>query len=262
MWRLGLRNAAAHLGRLLLTAVAVVLGVTFVAGSLVLTHTSQRVLDQQFRTATSGADLAVRRAVAFDSAMGVEVTRDPVRPSVIEKIRGVPGVAQVQPVVRGQGLLTVDSRPVVPSGPSRLESWSPAPFNPYPLRLGRAPAADDEIVLDLATAVAHKIGLGRTVGVQGVQEGRFRVVGLAGFGDGDGPPNSTLALVRLPAAQRLLNLGTGASDADVRATDGVGVETLRGRVAAAVGARYQVTSSQDVGARSAGAAKTPVGYLH
>ena len=58
MWRLGLRNASAHLGRLLLTAVAVVLGVTFVAGSLVLTHTSQRVLDQQFRTAASGADLA------------------------------------------------------------------------------------------------------------------------------------------------------------------------------------------------------------
>src|SRR3954454_21900039 len=139
MWRLGLRNASAHLGRLLLTALAVVLGVTFVAGSLVLTHTSQRVLDQQFRTAASGTDLAVRRAVAFDAAMGVEVTRDPVPPSAVQKIRGVPGVAQVQPVVRGQGLLTVDGRPVVPSGPSLLESWSPAPFNPYPLRSGRAP---------------------------------------------------------------------------------------------------------------------------
>src|SRR3954463_2918334 len=141
MWRLGLRNASAHLGRLLLTAVAVVLGVTFVAGSLVLTHTSQRVLDQQFRTATSGADLAVRRAVAFDSAMGVEVTRDPVPFAAIETIRGVPGVRQVQPVARGQGLIMIGSRPVVPSGASMLESWSPAPFNPYPLRAGRAPNA-------------------------------------------------------------------------------------------------------------------------
>src|SRR5213592_2277383 len=98
MWRLGLRNASAHLGRLLLTAVAVVLGVTFVAGSLVLTHTSQRVLDQQFRTAASGADLTVRRAVAFDAAMGIEVTRDPVPPSVIEKIRGIQGVVQMEPI--------------------------------------------------------------------------------------------------------------------------------------------------------------------
>ena len=261
MWRLGLRNASAHLGRLLLTAVAVVLGVTFVAGSLVLTHTSQRVLDQQFRTATSGADLAVRRAVAFDSAMGVEVTRDPVPSSTIEKIRRVPGVAQVEPVARGQGLLTVDARPIVPSGPSLLESWSPAPFNPYPLRFGRAPAADDEIVLDLATAVAHKVGLGRTVGIQGVQDGMFRVVGLAGFGDGDGPPNSTLALVRLPVAQRLLHLGSGASDADIRTADGANVEAVRGRLTAALGAQYDVSSSRDVATASAAAAKTQVGYL-
>src|SRR3954451_15387425 len=258
MWHLGLRNASAHLGRLLLTAVAVVLGVTFVAGSLVLTHTSQRVLDQQFRTATSGADLAVRRAVAFDSAMGVEVAREPVPSSAIEKIREIPGVAQVQPVTRGQGLLTVDSRPVVPSGPSLLESWSPEPFNPYPLRFGRAPAADDEIVIDLATAVTHKIGLGRMVGLQGVQEGRFRVVGLAGFGDGDGPPNSTLALVRLTVAQRLLNLGTGASDAEIRAVDGANVEAVRGRVTAALGPKYQVSSTRDVAAASAAAAKTQV----
>src|SRR4051812_45792991 len=261
MWRLGLRNASAHLGRLLLTAIAVVLGVTFVAGSLVLTHTSQRVLDQQFRTATSGADLAVRRAVAFDSAMGVEVTRDPVPPSAIEKMRSVPGVAQVQPVVRGQGLLTVDSRPVLPSGPSLLESWSPATFNPYPLRSGRAPTADDEIVIDLATAVTHKIGLGRTIGLRGVQAGTFRVVGLAGFGDGDGPPNSTLALVRLPAAQRLLHLGTGTSDADIRTADGANAEAVRGRLTAALGPQYQVSSSRDVAARSAAAAKTQVGYL-
>src|SRR3954453_20916680 len=98
MWRLGLRNASAHLGRLLLTAVAVILGVTFAAGSLVLTHTSQRVLDQQFRTAASGPDLAVRRAVALDAAMGVAGTRDPVPPSAVQKIRVAPGVAQVQPV--------------------------------------------------------------------------------------------------------------------------------------------------------------------
>src|SRR3954449_12385215 len=231
MWRLGLRNASAHLGRLLLTAIAVVLGVTFVAGSLVLTHTSQRVLDQQFRTATSGADLAVQRAVAFDAAMGVEVTRDPVPPAAVEQIRRVAGVAQVQPVARGQGLLLLGSTAVLPSGASLLESWSPAPFNPYPLRAGRAPVADDEVVLGIATARAPGIGLGGTGGDPGAADGRFRVVGLAGFGTGDGPPNSTLALVTLPAAQRLLNLGTGISDADVRAAGGVSVETLRDRVA-------------------------------
>jgi putative ABC transport system permease protein len=261
MLRLGIRNASAHLGRLLLTAVAVLLGVTFVSGSLVLTATSQTVLDEQFRTVTSGADLAVRRAVAFDAAMGIEVTRDPVPPSALATIRSVPGVAQVEPVARGQGLLTVGSRAVVPSGASLLESWSSALFNPYQLRVGRGPAADDEVVLDLSTALTQKIRLGDSVGVQGAHSAAFRVVGLVGFGRGDGPPNSTLALVPLPAAQRLLGLGAGASDAEVRAADGTGIEALRSRLAAALGSKYQVSSSQDVAARSAAAAKTQVGYL-
>jgi putative ABC transport system permease protein len=248
MLRLGIRNAFAHLGRLLLTAVAVLLGVTFVSGSLVLTTTSQTVLDEQFRTVTAGADLGVRRAVAFDAAMGIEVTREPVPPSALATIRSVPGVAQVQPVARGQGLLTVGSRAVVPSGASLLESWSPAPFNPYQLRAGRAPAGDGEVVLDLSTAQTQRIRLGDTVGVQGPHSAAFRVVGLVGFGRADGPPNSTLALVPLPAAQRLLGLGAGISDAEVRAAD-------------STGSRYQVSSSQDVAARSAAAAKTQVGYL-
>jgi putative ABC transport system permease protein len=261
MLRLGIRNASAHLGRLLLTALAVLLGVTFVSGSLVLTATSRTVLDEQFRTVTSGADLAVRRAVAFDAAMGVEVTRDPVPASALATIRSVPGVASVQPVARGQGLLLVGSRAVVPSGASLLESWSPAPFNPYQLRVGRAPVADDEVALDLSTALTQEIRLGDAVGVQGTHSATFRVVGLVGFGRGDGPPNSTLALVPLPAAQRLLGLGAGASDVDVRAADGAGIEALRTRLASALGATYQVSSSQDVAARSAAAAKTQVGYL-
>src|SRR5690242_7769151 len=261
MLRLGIRNASAHLGRLLLTAVAVVLGVTFVSGSLVLTATSRTVLDEQFRTVSGGADLAVRRAVAFDAAMGVEVTRDPVPPSALAMIRSVPGVAQVQPVARGQGLLMVGARAVVPSGGSLLESWSSAPFNPYQLRAGRAPAADDEVVLDLSTARTQRIRVGDTVGVQGTHSGRFRVVGLVGFGRGDGPPNSTLALVSLPTAQRLLVLGAGVSDAEVRVANATGVEALRSRLAAALGSRYQVSSSQDVAARSAAAANTQVGYL-
>ena len=76
-----------------------------------------------------------------------------------------------------------------------------------------------------------------------------------------GLPNSTLALVRLPVAQRLLQLGSGASDADIRIADGADVETVRRRLAAALGPAYEVSSSRDVAAGSAAAAKTQVGYL-
>src|ERR671933_289019 len=140
MLRLGMRNASAHLGRLLLTAVAVLLGVTFVSGSLVLTATSRTVLDEQFRTVTGGADLAVRRAVAFDAAMGVEVTRDPVPPSALATIRSVPGVARVQPVARGQGLLMVGSRAVGSSGSSGSAGATGRPTPPSPWSHCRPPS--------------------------------------------------------------------------------------------------------------------------
>ena len=65
----------------------------------------------------------------------------------------------------------------------------------------------------------------------------------------------------MPVAQRLLHLGSGASDADIRTADGANVEAVRGRLTGALGAQYDVSSSHDVAAASAAAAKTQVGYL-
>ncbi len=77
MIRFAFAQVAAHRIRLALTVLAVVLGVGFVAGSLVLNDTAQRLFDEQFATATAGADVTIRTATAFDSGMGVEVERDP-----------------------------------------------------------------------------------------------------------------------------------------------------------------------------------------
>ena len=83
------------------------------------------------------------------------------------------------------GLPMVGSPPVAPSGASLLAPWSPASSDPHELRAGRAPAADDEIALDLSTALTQRIRLGETVRLQSPRPGTFRVVGLVGSrGDG------------------------------------------------------------------------------
>ncbi len=261
MWRLTVRNTLARRARLALTLLAVLLGVTFVTGSLVLTDTSRRLLDEQFSTATAGVDLTVRKSAAFGSAMGVEVARDPLPATVPDRIRAVPGVADARPIARGEGLLIVNGRAVVPSGPSMLASWAPAPFGAFTIRAGRAPAAGDEVVLDAATAQAQHIQLGDTVTVRAAGSATLRVVGLAGFGDNPGLPNSTVALVSLPTAQRMLKLGTSSSEVAVTTADGNPTPHLRDLINTRLGGGYEVSSSQDVAAASAAAAKNQLSYL-
>jgi putative ABC transport system permease protein len=260
MFRLALSNALAHRSRLALTWLAVALGVAFAAGSLVLTDTSTRLLDEQFRTTAAGVDLTVRAGAAFDAAMGVEVQRDPLPADLADRIAATPGVDQVRPVISGAGQLKVDGQAVEPAGPTILSTWAEAPFTAYQLRSGYAPAAG-EVVIDAATAAEHGIDLGDTVTVSATASAPLRVVGLTGIGDGDGLANSTVVLVDLPTAQTLLDLGAGVTSVDVLAADGVPVADLRGDLAASLGEDYAVSNAQDAAAASADAAKESIDYL-
>ncbi|MGY1825914.1 ABC transporter permease [Blastococcus sp. SYSU DS0541] len=261
MWRLAVKNAVAHRSRLTLTWLAVALGVAFVAGSLVLTDTSSRLLDAQFRTAAAGVDLTVRGVAAFGSAMGVEVERDPLPADLAERVAGTPGVGQARAVASGPGQLQVRGEPVRPNGPTILGTWAEAPFTAYDLRTGRAPDGGDEVVLDAATAAAHDIAIGDTVTVSAAASRRLEVVGLTGVGVDDGLSNSAVVLVDLGTAQALLGLGTGVTSVDVIAAPDVAVAELRSDLAQALGEEYAVTSGQDAAEASAEAAKESISYL-
>jgi len=259
MLRLALIQVLAHRLRLALTVLAVALGVAFATGSLVLTDTSTRVFDEQFATATSGADLTVTTAVAFDSGMGVEVERDPLPARLVDTIVGVPGVAAVDGVAAGSGLLTRAGRPITPAGASVLSSWTDT--GPYRLRTGRVPFSAGEVAIDAATAQAHNLTLGDNVGVQSRRTRTLRVVGLIGFGEQPGIPNSTIALTGLGQAQDLLDLNHRLSAVQVTAAAGTDPAQLHDRVAEQLGSRYAVTLSRDTAAAGVAAAKDRLAYL-
>ena len=259
MLRLVLKQTMAHRSRLLLTFAAITLGVTFVVGTLVLTDTSRAVFDDQFRDASSDVDLVVRDAVAFDAAMGVEVERDPLDPQLATRITALPGVGRAVPVVKGTGLLIVDGEAIVPAGPSMLTSWTG--LDGFTLKQGRAPSEADEVVLDAATATAHDLTIGDSVRVQADSEDDLQVVGIVGFGDADGLPDTTVALTSLSTAQRLLRLGNGVSEIDVIAAGGTPTSDLAEDVRAALGAEVDVAASQDTAAASAAAAKSQLGFI-
>jgi putative ABC transport system permease protein len=261
MFELSLKQVLLHRFRLVLTLVAITLGVTFVTGSLVLTDSSQRLFDEQFDTATRGVDVTVRSSVAFDSAMGVQVDREPVPASVIDRIRTVDGAATIEPVATGRGLIQTEEGAIVPAGSSMLQSWNDGPGNAYRIRDGRRPTADDEAVVDAATARSHGITIGETISVQSTGSRSFTVVGIAGFGDQPGIPDSTVALVTLESAQRLLGLGEKVSEIQVAAADGTTPAELRDTLADTLGNSYAATSSQDTAAAGVAAARDRISYV-
>ncbi|MDM4762818.1 FtsX-like permease family protein [Galbitalea sp. SE-J8] len=116
---------------------------------------------------------------------------------VIDTVRALDTVDSVVPELDFPAYLIVDGRPV--PGPHGLASlghdWSSAALTPFTVGSGRAPSADDEIVIDAALAARARVRPGSTVSVQTCTgPGRYRVVGVAApGGDRDGlPSQSTL----------------------------------------------------------------------
>ena len=66
MYRLTVKNLWAHKVRFLLTGLAVVLGVAFMAGTMVLTDTMNKTFGDLFSAANRGVDVVVSQPVTND----------------------------------------------------------------------------------------------------------------------------------------------------------------------------------------------------
>lgn len=241
MIRYALAQVIAHRLRLALTIIAVVLGVAFVSGSLVLNDTAQKLFDDQFTRAAVGADVTVRTATAFDSGMGVEVERDPLPIGLLGEIADVDDVTGAVAVAQGAARIEQGARDL---GGVRLSTWIDQPVGSYPLRAGDAPTAVDEVAIDAATAERLGIRIADIVTVVAERAAEARVVGLVGFGDGDGPPVGSVVLTTLAGAQDLLGLDQEISE--ILVTSDLPSSAIQSRLSGALGSGIQVATAQDL----------------
>ena len=136
MFKATIKSLMAHKLRLALTALAVVLGVAFMAGTFVLTDTIRNSINSLIGS-TAGGKSAIVRGVSQFTSTGVRASQDSlsgnVRPlvpeSLLATVRSVPGVAaadgSVQGVVSlvgsdGKGINTGNSR-----APTVAVAWEP-----------------------------------------------------------------------------------------------------------------------------------------
>src|SRR4051794_33358574 len=96
-----LKGLLAHKLRLVTTTIAVVLGVAFFAGTLVLTQTIQSALNEAFSGGYGTTDGVVRARAAFEGANNSGEQRGRINASLVPTVARVPGVAKAEGEVLG-----------------------------------------------------------------------------------------------------------------------------------------------------------------
>ncbi|HEV3462919.1 MAG TPA: FtsX-like permease family protein, partial [Actinomycetota bacterium] len=263
MGKATLKGLLAHKLRLAATALAIVLGVSFVAGTYVLTDTITASFDNLFKQVTQGIDVAVRSEETFGGFETGEV-RDPMPASLLERIKTVDGVRVAEGNVTGYAqLVGKDGKAVTTGGaPSLGVSFnSDTAFTAgSTIRSGRLPSGPDELAIDAKTAddTGYKVGEQVKVLFQGPAR-TFTVAGIIGFGQADNLGGARLVGFDLATAQDVLNRQGRFDEIDVAAAPGVTPEQLRDRIRAVVGPRYEVLTGAELAEDTAAAINDTIG---
>jgi putative ABC transport system permease protein len=247
-----LKGLLARKLRLLLSGLAVVLGVMAVSGALVLTDNLGRSFDALFQTVNQNLDVQVRGAQQVDAGQrGGQPVTTPIPAAVVGKVAAVPGVQSAIGAVIEDGARVVgrDGKVIGSSGPPRFGVGWRGEVGFVELRQGRGPRAPGEVAISAGLAKQGDFKLGDRLGVLTLQPRKtFTLVGIFGYTGGrDSLGAETRVAFTEPVAQRLLLGRSGAySVVNVRAQQGVSATRLRDAVQAALGGGYSVRTREQV----------------
>ncbi|MFG2221973.1 ABC transporter permease [Streptomyces sp. NPDC048644] len=235
MFRTALRNVFAHKTRLLMTACAVMLGVTFITGSLVYGDSLSRASAAR---ATEGYErIAVDVAADTDPADGGRPHHLGAR--TVTTLAELPGVAVAAGRVDGfAAVADRDGTPVGHGTSARGGNFAPGADGrdpAYRFTQGSGPTGNDTIALDETTATSGGFRVGDRVRV-GTGKGAASYT-LSGVFRTDGtklPSGGSLTLFTNATAQRLFLQPGRYQHIELTATPGTDVPQLLSRVESAL----------------------------
>ncbi|MFD8672114.1 ABC transporter permease [Streptomyces seoulensis] len=245
-----LRNFLAHKGRMALSAIAVLLSVAFVCGTLVFTDTMNTTFDKLFQVTSS--DVTVSAKGASDTGETTSDTgKPPVLPAaVVGRIERAPGVKSAEGTVFSTSVTVVDAdkEKLSPTSgaPTIVGNWNANDARTMKITTGAAPQGSGQIMVDADTAKKHHLELGDDIGViTAVGTHRARVSGIATFTVTN--PGAAIFYLDTKTAQQALVGRTGVfTNVNVTAAQGVTDARLKRDVSAALGTGYKVQTAKEV----------------
>src|SRR5579864_1881750 len=252
---ISLRSLLSHTLRLALTTIAVILGVSFVAGTFILTDTINATFTSIFATANAGVAVTVHGHPIAGETGGVGGGQNhPIPTSLLATVRAVPGVqAAVGNIFReGATLIGSNGKPIGGNGPPTFgANWiTNAGISPYRLRSGTPPQQPNDVVVDAGTAAQNGLAVGQSLPIVflGGAEEHFTITGIAGYGTSDNLAGATIALFTEATAERVLEGQNKYDSILVSAQSGVTDVVLRERIAAALPSYAEAETGQQAAA--------------
>ncbi|ARF55664.1 ABC transporter permease [Streptomyces gilvosporeus] len=234
MFRTALRNVLAHKARLLMTVLAVMLGVAFVAGTLVFTSTLSDAFQKSSQKGFDRVDVAIQPR-AQDDRGGAPGAGPRLDQKLLDAVSRVPGAASATGTVSGFTAVADKAGKLIGNGFStRGGNYFPGADGKdarYPLRNGTAPKGPHEFALDAHTAdkAGYRVGDTVRISVDGpVRE--QKLTGVFTTDDGTVAAGGSLALFDTHTAQQLFATSGGFSEIDVKAAAGTSQSALKAAV--------------------------------
>jgi putative ABC transport system permease protein len=228
MFRTALRNVLAHKARLLMTVLAVMLGVAFVSGTLVFTNTISDAYQKSSAKGFDQVDVAVTPEYQEDEGDRIGKTPE-LTQALLDRSAKVPGAASAVGVVNGFTAVADKDGKLIGGGfQSQGGNYWGDKDPRYPLKEGTAPRGGNEVALDSETARRAGYEVGDTVRLS--VDGPVltpRITGIFTTDDGNVAAGGSLALFDTATAQHLFGKTGTYDEIDVKAAAGTSQAALK-----------------------------------
>jgi putative ABC transport system permease protein len=243
-----LRNVVAHKGRMALSAVAVLLSVAFVCGTLVFSDTMTTTFDRLFAATSGDVTISPKHERGNDELPGTG-RPESLAASVVDQVRKADGVKFAEGEVASLGVTVVDAdnNNLGPSSgaPTIAANWIRNDLRSMEITEGHAPRGPTEVMVDADTAGKHGLALGdelRTIAVTG--DIRAKISGIVAF-KVTNPGAAVVYFDTATAQRRLLGAPGVFTNVVVTAEAGVAHTTLKRNVAAELDGSYKIQTQQE-----------------
>ncbi|MFJ4899892.1 ABC transporter permease [Streptomyces sp. NPDC088727] len=249
VWKTSMRNFFAHKGRMALSAVAVLLSVAFVCGTLVFTDTMNTTFDKLFAATSADVTVSPKAAKVDDTPENGKPESLPA--SVVAQVEKADGVKKAEGAVSSSAVTVVDSHNKNmgsdTGAPTLAGNWTRNDLRSMEITSGHAPRGPTEVMVDADTADKHHLKIGdelRTIAVTG--DVRAKISGIATF-KVTNPGAAIVYLDTATAQQKLLGSPGVFTQISVTAEPGVSDTQLKKNVATALdgSAAYKLQTQKE-----------------